>query len=207
MTRGARACLLLAAGAASLAPLKASGHSSEFILVKVTPENGGVQLEMTADYGGNPMIASEEEAREALTHLFRVRIGARTRELGALAPVRLERRAHFDPAAPIPHDPETDAEAHQLLCGVWWWRCTAAKIAFELPESVGQSVILWTQAGGAAKPRWVFMVGGDVSPAIVIPQRPAPIWGIAGIALVGLGMAITLARGAGRAWRETVPEG
>ena len=149
------------------------------------------------------MIRSEKEAREVLGHLFRVRIGGKTRELSALAPVRFEKRANFDPSAPIPFDPVADAESHQLICAVWSWKCAAEKMAFELPEDAGQNVILWTQeAAVGAKPRWVLMAGGDVSPAIMIPQRPPRIWGIAVIALGCVGMSIPLVRGSCRKRRE-----
>jgi hypothetical protein len=62
-----RSILILAAGGAVLAPLCALGHGAEFLSAKLTllPE-AEVLLEVTADYGGNPLIANEAAALEAL---------------------------------------------------------------------------------------------------------------------------------------------
>jgi len=47
-------------------PLSALGHGAEFLSAKLTllPE-AEVLLEVTADYGGNPLIADEAAAKQA----------------------------------------------------------------------------------------------------------------------------------------------
>ena len=54
-------------GGAFLAPLLCFGHGSEFILARLdTSTPGEVGLDLTADYGRNPLLASEDEARRVL---------------------------------------------------------------------------------------------------------------------------------------------
>ena len=74
--RFARSIFILAAGGAILAPLCVFGHGAEFLSAKLTllPE-AEVLLEITADYGGNPLIADEAIAQEALIDPVRLRRG------------------------------------------------------------------------------------------------------------------------------------
>ncbi len=65
---------LIIAGGAFMFPLFTFGHSSEFLLAKLClTESGECLLEVTADYGDNPMIADENEARRALHGLFQIK--------------------------------------------------------------------------------------------------------------------------------------
>jgi hypothetical protein len=191
MTARLRALLFAAVGI--LAPAGAFGHATDFILVKATPHEGRIDVELTADYGGNPMFASEAEARAILTRVLRVHAGDQTRELSALAPLRFEQRQQFDPTAPIPLDPVGSNEAHQLLWANWSWKCSAEKVSFEMPADAGQSVILWTPASAPGQPpHWVFLLPGESSPAIAIPPRRLPSWLVAGLSvgLVGVSTGI-----------------
>lgn len=195
---------------AALLPTSGWAHATDFILVKVSPHAGRVDVELTADYGGNPMFTDKAEAQAVLTHVLRVRSGdgGSTSELTALAPLRFEDRREFDPTAPIPLDPTTGAEAHQLLTALWSWNCSAQKIAFEMPSDSNQSVILWTPpssrsegipAGGGVrgsspgeKPRWVFLLPGEVSPEVMVPPRSATAWLVscASAGLIGISATI-----------------
>lgn len=201
---------------AALLPATGRAHSTDFILVKVSPHAGRVDVELTADYGGNPMFQDRAEAQAVLTGVLRVRAGdGSSRELTALAPLRFEDRRQFDPSTPIPLDPASGSEPHQLLTAVWSWNCAAQKVAFEMPGDSNQSVILWTPpdphsrsggAGngnkssgstGAGETRWVFLLPGEVSPEIPIPTRSLIGWivscasaGVVGIsATVGFNLA------------------
>jgi len=154
-----------------VAPVLARAHSTDFILAKVTPRNDRVEVELTADYGGNPMFADAAEAKAVLTRVLRVRVEGQQHELTELAPLRFEERTQLDPTAPIPVDPATGAEPHRLLCAMWSWKCRASDVAFEMPKEAGQSVILWTPpAAAGTPPRWVFLLSGEVSPQITIPH-------------------------------------
>ncbi len=189
-----------------MAPRCAFGHSSEFILAKVTPQPGRVDVEITADYGSNPMIADEAEARTVLGKLLCVCTDGTTRELSAVAPLRFEKRTQVDPTAPLPSDPAATAEPHQLLCASWSWECGGRSMTFSMPPEVHQSVILWTPAASAgASPRWVFMIGGDVSPPVAVAAAPiAPVspWILGGAVL---GMSALVAGGIALGQRTRKP--
>ncbi len=207
MTATLRPGFLLPLITAALLPTSAWAHATDFILVKVSPHAGRVDVELTVDYGGNPMFTDKAEAQAVLTHVVRVRTGAggSTSELATLAPLRFEDRREFDPTAPIPLDSTTGAEAHQLLTAVWSWNCGAQKIAFEMPADSNQSVILWTpplsQSGSGGdvrggspedKPRWVFLLPGEVSPEMVVPPRSATAWLVSCASAGLLGISATI---------------
>ena len=195
---------------AALLPAIGRAHSTDFILVKVSPHAGRVDVELTADYGGNPMFKDKAEAQAVLTSVLRVRSGEghAASELSALAPLRFEDRHQFDPTAPIPLDPTSAAEPHQLLTAVWSWHGAGQKVSFEMPDDSNQSAILWTSgnsqsgpggsSGGVAKEaRWVFLLPGEISPEIMVPPRSLVGWliscagaGVVGVsATIGFGLA------------------
>ena len=182
---------MVATAAVALAmPASSFGHATEFILAKVTPHPGGLDVEVTADYGGNPMLTNEAEAREVLSHLLRVRTGNEDASLTSVATPRFEERTTFDPTTPIPLDAEGESHPHQLLWAGWSWKCRPGKIAFEVEKDAGQTVILWTPSetpGG--KTHWVFLMPGELSPQLVIPRVARPKWEAAclGLGMFGLG--------------------
>jgi hypothetical protein len=218
MTAAFRLGRILPLITAALLPAIGRAHSTDFILVKVSPHAGRVDVELTADYGGNPLFQDRAEAQAILTSVLRVRTDdGSSRALAALAPLRFEDRRQFDPSTPIPLDPVSGAESHQLLTAVWSWNCAAQKVAFEMPGDSNQSVILWTapdpqtrgadagdveknRSGSTAKSsgaRWVFLMPGEVSPKITVPTRSVTGWivsftsvGVVGIsATVGFNLA------------------
>lgn len=193
--------LPLITGAVLLPATPGQAHSTDFILVKVSPHPGRVDVELTADYGGNPMFTDQAEAQAVLTHVLRARIGSNTSELTTLAPLRFEERRQFDPTAPIPLDPTSGAEPHQLLTAIWSWPGAGQKIAFEMPDDSNQSVILWTppdshgndKATGrtAGEARWVFLLPGEVSPEIAVPPRSLAAWLISCVSVGVVGLSAT----------------
>lgn len=204
MTVGRRSLAVLLILGCSLIPAATFGHSTEFILAKVTPRPGRVEVELTADYGGNPMLASVDEARAVLSKILRVKFGDRVSDLVSEAPLHFEERTKFDPTAPIPTDPTTGAEAHHLLCAFWSAKCPASKVTFVMPSDAGQSMILWTTPESPGKPpRWVFLLPGETSPEI--PILPAPVWPwwVAGASLAALGLFVLLIRLRNRRRKES----
>ncbi len=167
--------LAILSGAAIVLPLSAWAHGSEFLTAKaLLLRDGGVQLEVTADYGDNPMIASEEEAKNAVTNALRWQCEGNDAANSLGAP-KLEKRTQPDPSSPLPVDPLSKDQAHSLLRAVWQLHPSAPSISFKVPEGSSQSVILWMQheAQPNEKPRWVMLVSGDESPAISL-THPAP---------------------------------
>lgn len=198
---GLRAALLIiAAGGIIASPLRAFGHGSEFMLAKVLlARDGSVQLEVTADYGENPMLSSEVDARAALTGLLEVRgVGP----VEKVAPPRFEARTRYDNTSPLPRDPAAEDKPHQLVTTVSRWKPDAESIVFEVPRNNPHNVVLWTvdEREPQAARKWVMLIAGDHSPAIAVP-KPAR-WPLisAGVAcLSALGIAMVFKRTRNRA--------
>ena len=159
-----------------LAPVGMSAHGVEFLSARLTLlPDAEVLLEVTADYGSNPMLVDETSARAALADPIRLREG------DALVPLAERATPHvaenddweeFAPAAYLPDDAE--GQAHQLLTSAWRWRSTTPEIIFEMPKGKKHDVLLWTrdQSDAKAPPRWMLLLGGDRSKAIAVAWPP-----------------------------------
>jgi hypothetical protein len=174
--RFARSIFILAAGGAILAPLCVFGHGAEFLSAKLTllPE-AEVLLEITADYGGNPLIADEAVAKEALMDPVRLLRGESLvplAELSAASITQHDNWAEFAPASYLPSDAET--QAHTLITAAWRWRSSEPEIVFEMPKGKLHDVLLWTrdQTNPDAPPKWMLLLAGDRSKAISIHWPP-----------------------------------
>jgi hypothetical protein len=174
--RFARSIFILAAGGAILAPLCVFGHGAEFLSAKLTllPE-AEVLLEITADYGGNPLIADEAVAKEALMDPVRLMRGESLvplAELSAASITQHDNWAEFAPALYLPSDAET--QAHTLITAAWRWRSSEPEIVFEMPKGKLHDVLLWTrdQTNPDAPPKWMLLLAGDRSKAIAIHWPP-----------------------------------
>ena len=174
--RAARSILILAAGGAVLAPLCAFGHGAEFLSAKLTLlPDAEVLLEITADYGGNPLITDELVAREALIDPIRLRRDETLvplAELSAASVTQHDNWAEFAPASYLPSD--TEAQPHTLITAAWRWRSEEPEIVFEMPKGKLHDVLLWTrdQTNPDAPPKWMLLLAGDRSKAIVIHWTP-----------------------------------
>lgn len=98
--------LKLTGGAIIMAPLLAWGHACEYLVARMETEGARIRLEITADYGANPLIADETEARHAIRSILQVLPPAGSpRSLEELAPLKLEHRSAWDPEAPASLSP------------------------------------------------------------------------------------------------------
>lgn len=172
MMRGGFARFIFAMGGAVLAPLFASAHGTEFLLGKLTLSPGEMRLELTADCDGNPMIADKKEAAAILPAALHMRTGDEAKPLEAFAPIRLQDRTKFDESAPMPPGTFDNTIDHQLLTAVWQWKSGEGAVRFTVPKASKQDVLLWVvdSEKPKAEPRWMVMLGGDVSPPITLPQ-------------------------------------
>lgn len=164
---------LFTAGAAIALPLSVVAHGSEFLLAKVEMmKDTSLLVEVTADYGENPMLSTEQEARDALKDTLNLRIGDQSLPLNSVVPVRFEKRTQQDPTAPLPSDPLAENKPHQLLTASWRWKPSEESIAFELPQGRPHTMIMWVadEKQPEAMPKWRMLIGGDVSPPISIPR-------------------------------------
>jgi len=174
--RGVLAFVILISVFVILAQSDACGHGAEFLSAKLTLlPDAEVRLEITADYGGNPLIADEITAREALVDPVRLRQGDKLVPLAELATASLfehQNWADYAPAAYLPTD--TDGTAHTLVTAAWRWRCEEPEIVFEMPKGKLHDVLLWTHdaANPAEPPKWMLLLAGDRSRPIPIQQTP-----------------------------------
>lgn len=174
--RAARSILILAAGGAVLAPLCAFGHGAEFLSAKLTLlPDAEVLLEITADYGGNPLIADESVAREALIDPIRLRRDETLvplAELSATSVTQHDNWAEFAPASYLPSD--TKVQPHTLITAAWRWRSETPEIVFEMPKGKLHDVLLWTrdETNPDASPKWMLLLAGDQSKAIAVNWPP-----------------------------------
>lgn len=207
MMRIARSILILAAGGAVLAPLCALGHGAEFLSAKLTlMSDAEVRLDVTADFGSNPLIADEAAARDALGDPVRLQSQGELIELSKLTRASHsihQNWAEFAPASYLPSD--TDDQSHQLITASWQWRSQTPEIVFEMPKGKMHDVLLWTQdeSNPDAPPKWMLLLAGDQSKAI--PVHPRSWWkdwkvfGAGGLAAV-LGLLVVRRRN----WRSPV---
>lgn len=170
--RGGFARFLLATGGALLAPLFVSAHGTEFLLGKLTISPGAMRLELTADCDGNPMIADRKEAAEILPVALQMRASDSAKALTAFAPLTLEDRSQFDETAPLPPGSFDNTIPHQLLTAVWQWKPDRESVRFEVPKANKHDVLLWVidSEKPQAEPRWMMLLGGDVTPEIALPR-------------------------------------
>ncbi len=152
-------------------PLLAYGHGMELMQARMDwQDNGSLRLEITADYGGNPMLNSEAEARDALQDILRIDVDGTEHKLKELAPLKLNRRDQFDPTSPMPPPPEAAGTKHQLLTAVWQWQPPAGwSVRFKVPKGSIHDVLFWRHEG-ADLPQWRVLISGDSTPAMQAPQ-------------------------------------
>jgi hypothetical protein len=168
------------AGGAIVLPLLAFGHGSEFLDAKFFfDERGKANLEITADYAGNPMITSEAEACTALADALRVSFDGHDHQLADLAPLKIEPRAKPDPESPTPRGPEDASTPHQLLTAVWQWEPFAETMRFFVPMGSQHTVLFWMREPDVHPPRWSMLIAADRTPLIQVPQQPQQRWWLA----------------------------
>jgi len=188
MMRLARSILILAAGGAVLAPLCALGHGAEFLSAKLTLlPDAEVRLEITADYGSNPLIMDEAAALDALADPVRLRQSETLVPLSNLGKATISEHhnwAEYAPAAYLPSG--TEGEDHALITSAWRWHSTEPEIVFEMPKGRLHDVLLWTldATQPEAPPKWMLLLAGDRSRPIPIQQTP---WWRSWMAAAGTG--------------------
>lgn len=174
--RLARSILILAAGGAVLAPLCVFGHGAEFLSAKLTLlPNAEVLLEITADYGSNPLIMDDSAALEALADPVRLRHHEAVVPLASLGTAKIswhQNWADYAPAAYLPSD--TQGGEHALVTSAWRWHSSEPEIVFEMPKGKLHDVLLWTHDATQpeAPPKWMLLLAGDRSRPIPIQQPP-----------------------------------
>jgi hypothetical protein len=193
--QGMRRAALVGAGlVALLVPVPVRGHGAEFLFAKLTVcRDRECFLEVTADYGANPMIHGEEDARSAVTGMLEIAPSAdgKDRAEGPAGPPVIEKRQQLDPSTPG-YDAGSAQETHQLLTAIWHWKPPGRSLVLEVPQGNPFDALLWTvdQTKPEEKPHWTVLIAGDRSPVIALPQKggTAMLWWIC--VIVGALMAV-----------------
>lgn len=183
---------ILATGGAILAPLCALGHGLEFITAKLTllPE-ATVQLEVTADYAGNPLVADERAARAAIANPLHVRRRGDWVPLDTVARPTLTAHSDWASCAP-PSLPPTPPEAeHALVTATWRWQHADDFVSFAVPKGNMHDVFLWQGEAGdpSTGPKWMLLLAGDVTKELKLKSRRGwmvPVgWAVGSLLAVG----------------------
>ena len=158
-------------------PQAAFGHGSMFLIAKleVLPEARAV-LEISADHGQNPMIANEEEARAALLKCLHLREKDDFRPLDENAAKWSTGKKWRELAPESILPPADDEDAHKLLTAKWELECVDPSLVFQAPKGSLQDVLLWMPAEPGESPKWMMLLGGDVSREIAVLPREKSIW-------------------------------
>ncbi len=155
---------------AALLPLCASGHSTEFLDAKFYFDAAGIaHVEITADYAGNPMLSTKEEAESALRLALALSFGDQQRPLTDFAPLIVAPREKPDPDSPMPSGPEDPNTKHQLLTAAWQWRPDVESLTFIVPSESSQTLVFWMKEPGVKEPRWKMLLPGESTPPIKVP--------------------------------------
>ncbi len=185
-----RVCMMLL-----MLPVLLRAHGSEFLGAKlqVLPSRE-LHLEITADYGDNPMLSDRAEAEMALSALLEAGYEDRRASLTELAPLRWEDRTEPDRASPLPTD--DSGKAHQLLTAVWRWIPPAdtAEVRFHVADAVNHATVFWLEEEGIPreKKKWSLLLSGDATPAIKLPEVSDYDRHVGFVAIICLGAALVV---------------
>jgi hypothetical protein len=204
----ARFIVILAAGGAVLAPLRAFGHGLEFLTAKLTLlPDAVVQVEVTADFAGNPLVQDEAAARAAVAAPLQVKVADAWVPLDSLARPSLKHHANWASVAPpsLPLPPP-DAQ-HALITATWRWQHPQDVLSFTVPRGNMHDVFLWrdSTAADASGARWMLLLAGDETRELPVLPRRRSLWLAGGLALVITGAGWLLRRRAGRQSRFDSP--
>lgn len=173
-------------------PLLLYGHGGEFLEARLETQGGTVNLRIVAQYGDNPMIADEAEARKVLADALRIGVGSEKTNLrlDELAPLVMAPRGARDPGSPMPTSPDDPAHSDKLLEASWNWAATEENVSFLVPETSNQVVLFWMPTPGEKSPRWSMLAPGDQTPAIFVKL---PWWTARWAAGAGAGLVLLVA--------------
>ncbi len=195
-------------GVLAALPSLAHGHGAEFLFAQLTfCRDGACELKLTADYVGNPMIQSEEEARTIIAHLFHIREGERITPMQQLGAPAFTKHTRLDPSTPTFQSAGNVESENHLITGLWRWRPSMPSFTLEIPRDQYHDALLWTvdeRQPPQPQNRWVMLLSGDESPVITPPHTSPPAsvaevsapdtwpW-LTGTLALGLGIVVPIA--------------
>lgn len=147
----------------------------QYLLAKVTPSPGKLRLEITADYGGNPLIETEDAARVAIGGILTAAFAGGNgmgEALDKSATFQFHKTSHVDPSCPMPL-PAVPAggPAHQFLTGIAEIPANSGEVTFAVPKGNPNDAILWVvdEAGQPVADQKFYLVSGEQTSKIAVP--------------------------------------
>lgn len=161
---------LILLGGATLAPSFVFGHACEFLSARLNliHDKHQVELRITADYGGNPMLPDVTAAQKALEEVLHVELQGKSYRLTELAPLQIEKATQWDTSMPASISPPPNGQEHQLLIATWRWEASQPEIAFSVPRESVHDVLLWQQLPGEQDAKSMLLIAGDRSKSLTV---------------------------------------
>lgn len=170
-------------------PRLSFAHGYDFLSARLDLLNGGslIELTITAEYGGNPMLPDIATATQALKEVLHIESQGQSHRLSDLAPLTLHQTTQIDGALPPSITHAEDGQDHQFLQAHWRWVPDASEVAFRLPKTSLHDVLLWrTLPSGETQS--MLLLSGDISKPIRIHPQQHPsqliVWLLAAFLLI-----------------------
>lgn len=144
-------------------------HGLQYLLAKVTLHPGSVEMEITADFSGNPMIETEAAARQAIADILTLRSGPHAERKMRQEDFQFSLTDKIDPTSPVYLPPPPKDSPHQLLIGKCRLAVEADAIRFAVPKGNPNDAILWIT--DAVPEQKFYLIAGDHTADIAMPIR------------------------------------
>lgn len=190
--RGVRSCWLLAFFWALPTGL-AHGHGMQYLLAKLSLQPGGIRMEITADYSGNPLIVDESAAREAITTMLNLHLGKEISCLVEENQIQFRKTSTVDPTCPVKIPPPPEGSSHDFLTGIFDRVISTDSLRLSVPKGNPNDVVLWLETDGShsAMTQKYYLIAGDETPVFTLPKRPPLSWSWLG-AIILISIAILI---------------
>jgi hypothetical protein len=157
-------------------PSLSFAHGYDFLSARLDLLNGGSLLELTitAEYGGNPMLPDIAKATQAMQEVLHIESRGQAHRLSDLAPLTLHQTTQQEGMLPPSIAHAEDGQDHQFLQAHWRWVPDASEVAFSVPKPSLHDVLLWRLLP-TGETQSMLLLSGDVSKPIPVhsPQRPS----------------------------------
>lgn len=157
-------------------PSLSFAHGYDFVSARLDLRNGGslLELTLTAEYGGNPMLPDIATATQALQEVLHIQSRGQAHRLSDLAPLTLHQTTQQEGMLPPSIAHAEDGQDHQFLQAHWRWVPDASEVAFSVPKASLHDVLLWRFLP-TGETQSMLLLSGDISKPIPVhpPQQPS----------------------------------
>jgi hypothetical protein len=157
-------------------PRLSFAHGYDFLSARLDLLNDGslIELTLTAEYGGNPMLPDIATATQALQEVLHIESRGQAHRLNDLAPLTLHQTTQQEGVLPPSIAHAEDGQDHQFLQAHWRWVPDIAEVAFSVPKTSLHDVLLWRSLP-TGETKSMLLLSGDISKSIPVnpPQHPS----------------------------------